>query len=71
MFNNLNDFALTNGPEMKYTRANHGCGIFKSDQHDGRPLLVVVGPEEKEKSEYWDFTVPGSKWQISTVFSLL
>jgi len=66
LFNNHADFTLTNGPRMKYDRYEHACGMFHSDKHEGRPILVVAGAwsgDGKDKSEYWDFTVPGSQWQ--------
>merc|ERR1712080_703495 len=66
LFNNHADFALTNGPRMKYDRYLHACGIVHSDKFEGRPLLVVAGSKfyGNDKSEYWDFTVPGSQWQL-------
>merc|ERR1712025_971385 len=32
----------------------------------GRPLLVVAGSDGRDgdSSEYWDFTLPGSQWQL-------
>ena len=66
MFNNYVEFTLTNKPEMNYARYYHACGIFNSSLHGGRPLLVVAGglTEGKHNSEYLDFTVSGSQWQI-------
>ena len=53
---------------MNYARGHHGCGIFYSDVHEGRPLLVVAGGfthgDGEDKSEYLDFTVPRSQWQL-------
>ena len=54
-------------PEMKKTRYFHGCGIFHSIHHGFRPLLVVAGSNGGtggRNSEFWDFTVPGSTWQL-------
>ena len=66
---------VTNGPRMKYVRHYHACGIVHSDKFEGRPLLVVAGAyfgDGQDKSEYWDFTVPGSQWQLcSKSFSFL
>merc|ERR1719334_1469707 len=66
-FNNHVEFTLTNKPRMKHSRARHACGIVHSMHHQGRPLLVVVGSWlgiGSNKSEYWDFTLPGSQWQL-------
>ena len=56
------------GPDMTTDRRRHGCGVFHSSQHGGRPILVIAGGEGSASttSEYWDFTVPGSKWQLSS-----
>ena len=70
MFDAHNNFSLTVGPSMKHTRNHHACGIFQSSAHSGRPLVVAAGGRGTEEgtpstSEFWDFTVPGSKWKIS------
>ena len=60
---------IGDGPYMNYGRRSHGCGIYQSANHDGRPLLVVAGSyccgDAGITSEYWDFTVPGSKWTLT------
>ena len=69
-FNAANNFAKAEGAEMKNTRYLHGCGIFHSIHHGSRPLLVVAGngihggATGGNNSEYWDFTVRGSTWQL-------
>ena len=66
-FNNHVEFTLTNKPSMKHSRARHACGIVHSMHHQGRPLLVVAGSwtgDGQGNSEYLDFTVPGSQWQL-------
>jgi len=65
-FNNHVEFTLTNKPSMKHKRQKHACGIVHSIQHQGRPLLVVAGSDGRDgdSSEYWDFTLPGSQWQL-------
>ena len=67
LFNNREVFALTIGPKIRYPRFNHGCAIFNSDGHDGRPELVVAGSgsddDGRRQTEVWDFTLPGSQWQ--------
>jgi hypothetical protein len=69
-FNPANNFAKADGPEMKKIRYQHACGIVHSIHHGSRPLLVVAGSGSGwaatggKNSEYWDFTVPGSTWQL-------
>ena len=58
---------LQYGPELNEPRGNFACGVFNSDEHNGRPVIVVAGfgmdPNNFVKtSEYWDFTSSGSKW---------
>ena len=70
MFDANNNFSLTVGPSMKHTRNHHACGIFQSSAHSGRPLVVAAGGRGTEEitpctSEFWDFTMPGSEWQVS------
>ena len=58
---------IGNGPDMTNYRAEHGCGIFHSLQHGGRPILVIAGGQKSATtSEYLDFTVPDSKWLQSS-----
>jgi hypothetical protein len=60
---------IGDGPDLKHKRAAHGCAIFISSQHSGRPLLVVAGGNtgglDAKTSEYWDFSMPNTKWQLS------
>ena len=51
------------GPSLNIARTGAACGIFISKEHSGRPVIVVTG-YYRTKSEYWDFTVVGSKWQL-------
>ena len=58
---------LQYGPELNDPRKDFACGIFNSDKHNGRPVIVVAGygfnvREPSKTSEYWDFTSSGSKW---------
>ena len=53
---------------MNHERAFHGCGIYHSNVHLGRPVIVTGGShygKGRKSSEIWDFTVPGSQWQLS------
>ena len=70
-FNPANNFAKADGAIMKKTRWGHGCGIVHSIHHGSRPLLVVAGSGigrgatgATKTSEYWDFTLAGSTWQL-------
>ena len=66
-FNAADNFAKADGPEMKNTRYSHGCGIVHSIHRGSRLLLVVAGSDGgtgAKNSEYWDFTVTGSTWQL-------
>ena len=60
-FKNPEKFNLTGTSHMKKIRAGHGCGIFRSKKHNGRPLLVVSGNKD---CEYFDYTKDGSSWQL-------
>ena len=75
-FKNPEKFNLTGTSHMKKIRAGHGCGIFRSKKHNGRPLLVTAGsgwlpshvtglPGTGHKDcEYFDYTKDGSSWQL-------
>jgi len=66
--NNLDNIEWTAGPSMNKERDNLGCGIVQSNYHGGRPLLVAAGgsgdSSSKKTSEYLDFTIEGSQWQL-------
>jgi hypothetical protein len=52
---------------MNHGRANIGCGVYHSSAHLGRPVIVTAGGGNvagMKSSEIWDFTVPGSQWQL-------
>ena len=66
-FNPANNFAKADRPVMKKKREFHGCGIVHSIHHSFRPLLIVAGSYSgtgAKNSEYWDFTLAGSTWQL-------
>ena len=66
-FDSHNEFTLTKLPNMTYGRSQHACGIVHSMHHEQRPLLVVAGSYGgfgDDNSEFLDFTVPGSQWQL-------
>ena len=31
------------GPSLNNARSNHACSIFRSEAHDGNPVIVVAG----------------------------
>ena len=73
LFDANNNFKTTIGPSMNQVRSNHGCGIFHSSVHSGRPVIVTAGGGSGlgvATTEIWDFTKPGSQWQLSKYFGL-
>ena len=67
LFDANNNFKMTIGPSMNYERYVHGCGIYHSSVHLGRPVIVTAGSYGEagfKNTEIWDFTVPGSEWQL-------
>ena len=70
--NNLDNIQWKVGPTYNLKRQYAGCGIVKSDQHGGRPLLVVAGGNgdsaSKKTSEYLDFTLDGPTWKLLSKF---
>ena len=55
------------GPMMTFARGFHACGIYHSSAHDGNPIIVISGGfGSRDTSEFWDFTVPGSKWTLTS-----
>ena len=69
LFDANNNFKMTKGPSMNYGRYFHGCGIYHSSVHLGRPVIVTAAGVPNggavKSSEIWDFTMPGSQWQLS------
>ena len=79
-FSDPKRFILTGTSWMKEMRFNHGCSIFRSNKHNGRPLLVVAGCQHNgllgyggwrneygkghKTCEFYDYTLPGSQWQL-------
>ena len=58
------------GPDMIHPRSHHGCGVFNSKEHGGRPVIVTAGGHGSgsSTSEFWDFSHPGSRWQNCSKF---
>jgi len=61
-------FVLNGTNQMKKGRAYHGCAIFRSNKHNGRPLLVIAGgnglDDAANTCEYFDYTKHDSQWQL-------
>ena len=65
---------IGDGPSMNFVRSFFGCGMYHSASHNGNPIIVVAGNngDDGDTSEFWDFTVPGSKWtRTSKQFTFL
>ena len=70
-FNDPEKFVLTGTSQMLNTRWRHACGIFRSDTHNKRPLLVAAGDYDDGDSwymtsscEFYDYTKANSRWQL-------
>ena len=61
---------IGHGPDMIYARNYHGCGVFNSKEHGGRPVIVTAGGSGNgsSTSEFWDFSHLGSRWQNCSKF---
>ena len=65
---------MTLGPSMINKRDRFGCGLYHSSVHSGRPVIGTAGSSDQpgydgigtNTSEIWDFTVPGSQWQLAS-----
>jgi hypothetical protein len=58
---------------MNAIRRDPACGIYHSSIHSGRPVIVTAGGASGvgvQTAEIWDFTKPGSQWQLSKYFGL-
>jgi len=70
IINTNDDFKVTNETDMLKRRAHHSCGIFQSHAHSGRAVIVTAGSYPyygatgSNNCEFWDFTVPGTTWQL-------
>lgn len=57
---------LKEGPRMNKIRASHGITSFRSNNHDGRSVIMVAGGHGGPRSvEIWDHSQPGSTWTES------
>ena len=43
-FNGEKDYMFTgDGPSLNNARSSYACSIFRSEAHDGNPVIVVAG----------------------------
>ena len=71
-FHDPEKFILDGTTHMKKGRWDHGCGIVRSNMHNGRPLLVVAGSMKGSapdggggnNCEFYDYTRQGSQWEL-------
>ena len=55
---------FTTGPSLNYKRSYAGCALFKSDLHNGRPVVLVAGGGSQITTEVYDYT-NANQWQTS------
>ena len=63
------DNSFKPGPSLLYWREFHGCALFFSAKHGGRPVVLSAG----DYYEYWtaeilDYSVPNARWERSKLF---
>ena len=48
-FNGKKGYIFTGyGPSLKNARSNHACSIFRSEAHNGNPVIVVAGGKSQK-----------------------
>ena len=60
-------YAYTTGPSMSYPRNMAACTIFKSDFHDGRPVVLSAGGLSQTTAQVYDYT-NSNHWETSIHF---
>ena len=60
------NYAYTTGPSMSYPRNNAACTLFKSDLHDGRPVVLSAGGLSQATAQVYDYT-NSNHWQTSII----
>ena len=66
-----NEFSHSVGQSMTHKRFIFACGVFYSQLHSNRPIIVVAGSHDgpgKKTGEFWDFTNPQATWQLTGGF---
>ena len=56
--------SYTTEPSMSYPRNNAACTLFKSDLHDGRPVVLSAGGLSQATAQVYDYT-NSNHWQTS------
>lgn len=57
---------VSEGPNMNQARINHGCVVIKSENHENREVIFVVGGSPDSKSvEILDYIDSNSNWKQS------
>ena len=58
------DNSYTTGPSMSYPRNQGACTLFKSNLHDGRPVVLSAGGLSQATAQVYDYT-NSNHWQTS------
>ena len=48
-------------------RVNSACAVFNSAAHNMRPVVLVVGGDDRGSAEVYDFTKENSRWAESKI----
>ena len=51
-------------------RINAACAVFNSAAHNMRPVVLVVGGDDRGSAEVYDFTKENSRWAESKIKSI-
>ena len=57
--------SFTQGPSLLYKRYNHGCALFYSAKHGGRPVVLSAGGYGQSTAEILDYTMSNAEWERS------
>ena len=49
-------------PDMTSSRSLHGCTIFNSQNHGGRPVVLCLGGSGNGNAELYDYTTADAVW---------
>ena len=53
------------GPSMLFRHSDFGCAHFRSDKHEGRPVVLSAGGYNSKKAELLDYTKQNAEWEAS------
>jgi hypothetical protein len=62
MFDQTTNTFEKNSTSLSTERLGHGCAVFLSPHHGGRPVAMAAGGEYQATAEIWDYTEPNSVW---------